>query len=369
MVAWKSVAKSRLVIALAALAIVILLVRLALPKIVLDYVNSTLDRLESYSGEVADIDIHLIRGAYVIKGLKIQKTGGKVPVPFIEADRIDLSMQWSEIINGAIVGEIQVQHPQINFVKGPSKETSQSGLGQSWIELTGDLFPFRLNHVELNNAEIHYRDFHTAPKVDIYLDKIYAKAENLTNSRSVSNEKFAGLVIYNKPGENDPSIDIRAQMDSFAEAPAFELVFSVKNLRLAKLNEFFRAYGKFDVESGTFSMYSEIESAKGSYDGYVKPLFKDMKVIGPKDKDQNMLSKLWESIVGAAAKLLESEETERVATVIPIKGNFENKDIDVWAAIANLLRNAFIQAIRPGFEGITDRGLPGMPADEKNKDQ
>ncbi|HKU44662.1 MAG TPA: hypothetical protein VJR89_41165, partial [Polyangiales bacterium] len=78
---------------LGGLVVVVLLVgaRLALPYVVLRYVNKTLDELPGYSGSVADIDISLWRGAYQIKGLRVVKTGGHVPVPFVSAWLIDLS--------------------------------------------------------------------------------------------------------------------------------------------------------------------------------------------------------------------------------------------------------------------------------------
>lgn len=109
-----------------------------------------------------------------------------------------------------------------------------------------------------------------------------------------------------------------------------------------------------------------MESSEGAYKGYVKPLFKNMKVFDLKKDSKNPFKAIWEAIVGAAAKILESKRTGRVATEIPIRGNYHDKNIDYWAAIGNLLRNAFIEAIRPGFEGITEGVLPG---ENKKKDK
>jgi hypothetical protein len=353
------VLKSKLLIAALVLVVAAVVFRIMLPGIVLDYVNQTLAGMEDYRGQVRDIRMHLWRGAYEIIDVNLERTGGKVPVPFIHVDRIDLSVQWSEIINLALVGEMTLYRPSLNFVKGPTKETSQTTMTPTWMDITKELFPFSINEFDVVDGTVHYRDFHSEPKIDVFLDRVYMRAANLTNSRSVSRGKFATIEIYNKPAEDDPSFRTFVELDTFAKSPSFSLRFSLKGLELTRMNDFFRAYGNFDVESGTFSLYSEIEATEGNYKGYAKPFFKNLKVVDWKKDKKSMLRLAWEAVVGAAASVLENRPTKRIATIVPIEGNFKDKDIDYWRAIGNLLRNAFIEAIKPRFEGITTDGKPG----------
>lgn len=348
-----NILRSRAWIAVLAVIIAALIFRIMLPHIILNYVNRTLNEMEGYSGSVEDIDVHLWRGAYAIEGLTLEKTDGKIPVPFIDVARIELSIQWSELLQGALVGDIAFFEPELNFVKGPTNETSQTELPESWIEVTEELFPFSINRLDAMNGTIHYRDFHSDPQIDIFLDKAYLHAANLTNSRSVSQSKFATIRLYNKPAEGDPELKIFVELDTFAAEPAFDMRFALNDLALTRLNDFLRAYGNFDVESGTFTLYSEISADEGSFQGYVKPLFKNLQVVSWRE-DKNPLELAWEAMVGAAAKILENPPTGKVATQIPVSGDFEQQDIGYWAAIINLLRNAFIQGISPGFEGITE---------------
>ena len=44
-----------------------------------------------------DVDLALWRGAYRINGLQIVKVDGKVPVPFVKAPVIDLSVSWHSL--------------------------------------------------------------------------------------------------------------------------------------------------------------------------------------------------------------------------------------------------------------------------------
>jgi len=349
-----TILRSKAWIVPAVLIIAVIILRIMLPHIVLSYVNRTLDETDGYRGRVEDIDIHLWRGSYTINGLTLEKTDGEVPVPLIDVARIDLSVQWSEIFQGALVGDITFFGPELNFVKGPTDESSQTELPASWIEATENLFPFSINELNAVNGTIHYRDFHSDPEIDIFMDNVYLHATNLTNSRSVSQSKFAKIMLYNRPAKGDPEVEVTVDLDTFAAAPTFEMKFLLNDLALTRLNDFLRAYGNFDVQSGTFSLYSEVSAAKGSFEGYVKPLFKDLDVVSWKE-DKNPLELAWEAIVGAAGTILENPASGRVATRIPISGDFEQQDIGYWTAIGNLLRNAFIQAISPGFQDIGER--------------
>lgn len=99
--------------------VVVLLVALhfALPYLVRDYLNDKLADMGDYRGQITDVDLALWRGAYKINGLKIVKVDGKVPVPFVDAPLIDLSVSWHSLwYDHAVVAQVQFLNPEINFV-------------------------------------------------------------------------------------------------------------------------------------------------------------------------------------------------------------------------------------------------------------
>ena len=65
------------------LVALLLIARLLLPYFVLRYLNRTLADLGDYTGHVDDVNIALLRGAYQIVGLKIEKVDGKQRQPFV----------------------------------------------------------------------------------------------------------------------------------------------------------------------------------------------------------------------------------------------------------------------------------------------
>ncbi|MES1249682.1 MAG: hypothetical protein ABUL46_03315, partial [Chitinophaga rupis] len=175
--------KKIILIILGSLLIMLIALRIALPYILLRVVNQQLSHIKGYYGHVDDIDVALIRGAYTLKNTKLDKVGGKIPVPFFSADIIDLSLEWAALFHGAIDGKIRAQHPILNFVKGPTEATSQTKIDSNWTDVVTNLMPLKINRLEINDGEIHYRDYYSSPKVDIFTKKVHILAENLSNAK------------------------------------------------------------------------------------------------------------------------------------------------------------------------------------------
>ena len=76
--------------------ILILLIafRLYLPILVKNYVNKVLANIPGYYGQVDDIDIALIRGAYVINGMYLNKGTAESQIPFLNFPKNDISIEW-----------------------------------------------------------------------------------------------------------------------------------------------------------------------------------------------------------------------------------------------------------------------------------
>lgn len=337
------------------IAILLLAIRAVLPFAIERYVNKTMDRLPDYDGRIDDVDLSLFRGAYEIEGIDIVKTEGEVPVPFFSSEKMDLSIQWSELFHGALVGEIGLESPKLNFVVAPTEEDSQKKVDKSWTEVVQDLFPVRINRFEINNGEVHFRNFHSEPKVDIFLENLDITALNLTNSGEISESLYASIDAY-KPKDDYGELRLHLDIDPYAKQPTFDLDGSLKDVNLVKLNDFLRVYSKVDVERGSLSLFTEMSASNGNFEGYVKPLLKDLDVLNVEKEEENPLKVAWEAIVGGVAELFENQPKDQLGTKIPISGRFKNPDVGVWSSIGNLLVNAFIRALTPGLEGTINLG-------------
>jgi hypothetical protein len=145
--------------------------------------------------------------------------------------------------------------------------------------------------------------------------------------------------------------DLQLQMDPLNELPTFEITALVTNVDLVALNDFLKAYGKFDVASGNFALYSSFAAAEGKYDGYAKVFFENLDVFQwEKERKKNILQIFWQAIVGAVTTVFRNQPKDQLATKIPISGSFEAREVGVWTASVTLLQNAFIRALVPKLD-------------------
>lgn len=333
------------------LVIIILLViaRLILPYVILHYANESLSHMNGYYGKVKDIDLAIYRGAYKIKDLYLHKkdSATNFETEFFDSQEIDLAIDWAALFEGKIVGEITVEEPILRFIKDKTEPKQIQKDSSDFKKVLDDFMPLQINRFEIHNGIIKYVDKTSNPKVDLEMNNTHVTAENLTNAKSLTalpSTVTASADIY------EGTLTLDMQLDPLAQNPTFDLNSELKNTNLVKLNEFFKAYGKIDVSRGSFGLFTEVAGKEGKFVGYVKPIVKDLKVLGPEDKEDHLLRKFWEGIVGGVGILFRNQREDQIATKIPIEGSFGKTKVYTWRAIMEILRNAFIEALTPSLD-------------------
>ena len=336
------------------LLIIVLLVigRLMLPWALRSYVNRTLDQNPLYDGKIGEIDVHLWRGAYSIRDVRLVKTTGNVPVPLFATKRLDLAIEWPALMAGKIVGRVAMEQPELNFVDAEEKGESQTGVGGSWLKILEDLFPFRINSLHVNQGSIHFRAFDTEPPVDMYIDHLDASIRNLTNIHDEVTPLFStveakGMALGHAPFE------YKMKFDAFSYRPTFNLAVRLIGLDVTKTNQLTRAYGAFDFERGWFDLVIEMDAKEGQVEGYIKPLFRDLKVLSLRQdiKEDNVIQFFWEALLGVTTGILTNPPRDQFGTVINFQGDLTRPQTSILEVIGNVLRNAFIRAYLPRLHG------------------
>lgn len=336
--------------------VVLVIARLLLPYFVLKYVNKTLAGMKGYYGHVEDIDIWLIRGAYVINDMKVwEKTEADntlADIPFVDITTIDLSVEWKALLKGAIVGEIEATSPKINFTR--KKATTPPGDVKQdtadFKQVVKDLMPLQINRFEVNNGELHYIDLLSKPQLDVAMKNIHVLATNLTNANDSA--KVLPSRVIATGSAYDGSFDLLIDLNALEKQPTFDLTAELKALNMAKLNDFLQAYANVDVKKGNFSVYAEAAAKNGKYTGYVKPIMKDLDVVQWNKEEGDFKQIVWETLVATFAEIIQNQRKEQVATKLPITGDFTTAEteIGIWRSIAALLKNAFIKALSPSID-------------------
>jgi hypothetical protein len=326
--------------------------RAILPWAVRDYVNRTLDRNPLYHGQIGKVRIHLWRGAYSIQDVRISKVSGNVPVPFFAAPRVDFALEWDALWHRRLVGRVLMQQPELNFVDAPTEGETQTGAGGAWLQLIRDLFPFRINRAIIQNGSVHLRAFQTEKPLDVYLSDVDATIDNLGNIRDFTTP-LAATVQARALAMEQAKLDFKMTLDPFSYRPTFHLALRLLGLDVTRLNELALAYGKFDFKRGWFDLVIEADAKEGQLSGYVKPLFRDLKVFDlAKDLEgANVIQAFWQALVGAVTGLLKNQPRDQFGTLIPFSGDYSRTtNTDILATIGNMLRNAFVRAYLPRLE-------------------
>ncbi len=165
--------------------------------------------------------------------------------------------------------------PKLNFVKGPTQQTTQTKIDKDWTRVVDTLLPLKLNRLEINDGEVHYIDYHSSPKVDIFAKNVQVLAQNLSNAKHqkdvLPSTATASADVYGGKAT------LSMKLDPLNRATTFDANAELKNMNLVNLNDFLKAYGNFDVSKGNLSVYVEAAAKDNKLAGYVKPLVKDLK--------------------------------------------------------------------------------------------
>lgn len=130
----------------------------------------------------------------------------------------------------------------------------------------------------------------------------------------------------------------------------FDLRLAIQGTPVTDMNALLKAYTGLDAASGLFSLYSNVSVHDGRIDGYVKPLLRSIEMLDSRqDRDENLFNKIYEGAVDVLTELLENQPRDEVATRTDLSGKLENPDADTLETLLNLVRNAFFDAILPGF--------------------
>jgi Domain of Unknown Function (DUF748) len=205
----------------------------------------------------------------------------------------------------------------------------------------------KVRELDIKRSRLAFDDETSKPPFNLYLIDTDLKLLHLANHRSegparlMLNGKFMGSGIT----------EVTGTFLAAGAGPEFNVNIAIVNTDLTSLNPLLRAYGRFDVARGRFTVYSQLGVRNANMSGYVKPMFSDLKVYDyQQDKNKGILSQAKEMMIGAASHIFKNPETQRVATQVNVVGPLKKPNVSTWEAFVEIVRNAFVQAILPGFD-------------------
>ncbi|MEO8253446.1 MAG: DUF748 domain-containing protein [Flavobacterium sp.] len=325
-------------------AIVILLIafRIYLPTIVKNQINKTLANIPGYYGQVKDIDIALYRGAYVIKGMYLNKGTAKTQVPFLNFPKNEIAIEWESLFKGKIVSQIIMTNPEVIYVFEDQKQTTKDADVDDWTKALTDIVPIDINHFEIHQGKLAFVQLQANPDIDLQITNFEMYADNLKNvtstSRTLPSPFHATGTTFGKG-----TLLLDGNINLIKEIPDMDLTFSLKSANAMALNDVTNHYIGIDFDKGTFELFSEIAIADGYLKGYIKPLLTNTKLIG---KEDGIVETIWEGFVGFFKFILKNQKTNTLALKIPLEGDLKNVKSSTWPTVISIFKNAWFGAFK-----------------------
>jgi len=338
---------------------ILVVVWLALPIVALLFINRALKKNEIFSGHVRRLSFNLIAGAIYLKEIKgsmVDKASG-IDSLKLSIDKVEVRVRVFELFRRVVNANVIIHNPNVVYANVISKDEPKKKENTSNNELSTlqtsplkialeKLIPFAIK-LTILNGRVRYIDHTSDAKVDVQADAFHLRVINFSNipaHASVPAKIDATANVYQ--GKWMFTMDLKP----LEQYVTFGLKLSLKEASMPLLNNFFHSLAKIDVNEGKLSMFMELAAEKGVFNGYVKPILKDIEIIGAEDKNDSFLIRLWERVVAAVVHALENNKLDQVATVVPVEGRFDHPHVNVISAVIGVLKNAFIQALRPSFE-------------------
>jgi hypothetical protein len=353
-----------LLVTLGVIVALVLLVMVVGSPIAKAVVNRKLAALPTYTGHVEAVKLQLWRGGIEVDDFVLHERGHTNEAPMVQSKSASLALSWSALFHGKLGGKVRIESPQVTMTKReptpPKTEESKEEKKQKieavkaevsrWQDVLAQAFPMEISELEIRDGLIRFIDITRQPQPELVLEKMHVLASGLGNRPDPSQGPLPAKVELQGVTTGNGKLKVTAQADPLSKQPRFATSLELRELELPAMNGFLLAYADADVSRGTFELFVEINAANGSYEGYIKPLFQDLDFKNPSDKDKNVAQRVKEKVVSAVTSVLKNDDKEQVATKAPFAGNFADNKVDVWTTITNLFHNAFIQALRGGFE-------------------
>jgi hypothetical protein len=248
---------------------------------------------------------------------------------------------------------LHVDDADLEYVK---ERQSQPGAGEETTKAAAKATQepetfIRADDVRVRRTTVGYVDRTTDPSYRVFVSGCDVRLDRFANER-VPGEPAepSHLQVRGKFMDSGP-LQVDARFQPRADRADFDLDLKIEHADVTTLNDLWRAYGKFDVAAGRFSLYSQLGVHDGQVSGYAKPIFQNLDVYASaQDAQKGIARQAYEAIVGGVATVLRNQPRDQVATETSLSGSLDDPNASTLQALGGIIRNAFFQAILPGLD-------------------
>lgn len=346
-------------IALGAVVVVAVLVRLLLDPIAAHYTRQALDKAEGLRGDFDRVHVTVLPPGYEIRRLKIvERSDRQWREPLFYAERVHAVLDWHQLLHGLPAAWVRIDEPKFIVTTRPGPSGKPPAQPPDLVPTLRQILPARLDRLEIRRGEVLFRDLALPRNPEIWLHRIELAAENLATRRRLTGGEPATLSASATLGRSG-RVTLFTSADVQARPLAFAGQLEERGWKATELFDLIEPKTKLQPTQGTIDVFIAFKSRDGRISGGVKPILKNVEVRPAEDSFGDKL-KAW--LTDKALHLFSDRVPGRnaVATVIPIEGRLDQPDVQLWPTVFGVIRNAFVEGVSSSFSH-----LPPEKAEQK----
>ncbi len=340
-----------------AVAVVVLVVggRLALDPLATWRTRRILSGLQDMRGTFSSVDVQVIHLSYTIHDLKIEKLGaGGAALPFFQAARLRLGLNWRELLHGHLVARIDMEAPRLSVIQ---RQAAGKPANAQQIQETPkvgrkleELAPFLVDRAQVRDGEVLFVDASKPELPVLRIHGIELTLENFATRPALSRGEPTVLAARGTLQQSG-RISVFATADPLAKKVTFAGQGRLEGLRLAEIQDLVGAHSDVTPAKGTMDMSLRFRAEDGRISGGVRPILTG---VDTKASKPGLLARIESALADAALKLFKDEVPGRhaVATTIPISGTVDDPHAQAIPTVIGILRNAFVRGLADSLSGL-----------------
>jgi hypothetical protein len=202
-----------------------------------------------------------------------------------------------------------------------------------------------LDQLDIAQSTLGFRNDSGKPPYRLFVSDASIHLSNVTNRGEWGQARGAASGKFMGSGPTVIDLNLKPQ----GKQMDMDLAVKIEGTDLTTLNRLLQDVAGFDVSAGSFAFYSQASIRQSHVQGYIKPIFTDVKVVDPDRQGREALVKrIKERLADLVARILKNPNQE-IATTVTLKGNIGDPQYSTWEAVGGLLKNAFLEPLLHRF--------------------
>ncbi len=257
------------------------------------------------------------------------------------------SLEYNPHVTAVNLKYLNVKGVYIDYLHLPKTVVAEQRRIESMAQTAKELSnksaeKIRIDVLKIENSSFGYVNNTADPHYRLFIDHADMTLKNFSNQFSEGPAVMELKGKFMGAGHTDITGTFRAE----TKTPDLDIRVAIENTPMPAMDDLFRNFGNFDIKEGLFSFYSVLTIKGDTVNGYVKPLFKGLRVYDKRNR--SLFHKVYLGLVNVIAVILENSRRD-IATRTTISGPIDDPKTSTWQVVINLMKNAFIKSILPGF--------------------